>query len=203
MDVMQKVEPQFRPDPRPNRVRPPTNTPPRRSRATAGPARLTGPALTWIAVAVAAPFAFIIALWLTSPTPAPGVAALINATVSDSASVMAAVHTAGLRGTPDVRGAIEEIRRLDSERVMIRGWATDATSSGTTLTVVAFAGRAHMLTPANDTITAVARLVGLSGGDAATTSFRGTFACTRGEKLVVVAVSADRRYSQFRSLVCP
>ncbi len=203
MDATRKVEPQFRRDSHPDRARPPINMPSRRSRATSAPAHLTGPALTWIAAAVAAPLAFAIAMWLTKPRPAPWVAAFVNATVSDPTSLMTAVQTAGLRGTPDVRGAIEEIRRLDSERVTIRGWTTDATSPGSPLTVVAFAGSAHRLTPANDTITDIAHLVGLSGGDSAITSFHGTLACTRGEKLVVVALTYDRRYSQFRSLVCP
>ncbi len=228
MNAMQKIEPQFRPDAHPDRTQPPirmrsrqdasfetkvgaTNSGPqgtsRRSArpgsATAGPALLTGRAFAWIAGAVAAPLTFVVALWLTSPGPVPGVTTLMNATVSDPSSLMVAVQTAGLRGTSDVRGAIEETRRIDGERVMIRGWAADATSSGSALSVIAFAGRAHMLTPAAGTFTEFARLVGLSGAGAANISFRGTLACTRSEKIVVVAVTADRRYSQFRSLVCP
>lgn len=156
-----------------------------------------------MAAAAAAPLAFVTALWLTNPTsPAPDVAVLANATVSDSASLMAAVQTAGLRGTADIKGAIEEIKRIDAERVIIRGWASDATS-GSSLAVVVFAGKAHVLASANDAASGIARLVGLSSSATANTPFSGTFSCTRGEKLHVVAVAAEQRYSQFRSLICP
>lgn len=212
---MQKAEPQFRPDPRWVQPRGPSQSRPvhpavaelrapggRAPTAAAARALLTRPA-TWLAAVLAAPLAFLVTLWLTSPEPPyPWVATLANATVSDTTGLMAAVQTAGLRGTSDVKGAIEEMSRVDGERVLIRGWAADATSSASPLTVIAFAGSAHVLTPANATSSDTAHFAGLSG-IATTTSFNGTFACKRGEKLIVVAVTAERKYSQFRSLVCP
>jgi hypothetical protein len=150
---------------------------------------------------VAAPLAFFAALWLTKPgTLPPEAATLASATVQDATSLMAAVQTAGLRGANDIKGAIEEIRRIDTERVTIRGWAADAASRAP-LTVIVFAGTAQIL--ADDANGGIAGLVGLSGGAAARTSFSGTFACTQGEKLQIVAVATGRRYSQFRSMVCP
>jgi hypothetical protein len=55
----------------------------------------------------------------------------------------------------------------------------------------------------NEISSDAAHFAGLSGATATTTSFNGTVACKRGEKLIVVAVTAERKYSQFRSLVCP
>jgi hypothetical protein len=213
---MQKVEPQFRQDPRWVQPRGPGQSRPvhpavaelrapggQASTAAAARALLTRPA-TWLAAVLAAPLAFLATLWLTSPKPpSPWVATLANATVSDSTSLMATVQTAGLRGTSDVKGAIEEMSRVDGERVLIRGWATDATSSVSPLTVIAFAGRAHVLAVVNEISSDAAHFAGLSGATATTTSFNGTVACKRGEKLIVVAVTAERKYSQFRSLVCP
>src|SRR5262249_49441484 len=90
---------------------------------------------------------FVGTLWLTGRTPpAPAISILTNAVVSDAASLMAAVQTARLRGTPDVKGSIEEITRLDKGRVSIKGWVTDTTGSGSALTVIAFAGGNHVLT---------------------------------------------------------
>src|SRR5262249_59380802 len=90
---------------------------------------------------------FVGTLWLTGPAPrAPAISILTSAAVSDAASLMAAVQTARLRGTPDVKGSIEEITRLDKGGVSIKGWVTDTTASGSALTVIAFAGGNHVFT---------------------------------------------------------
>jgi hypothetical protein len=150
---------------------------------------------------------FIVVLWLTGPATAPltpAITILTNATVSDATSLMAAVQTAGLRGTSDVKGAIEEIKRLDDERVTIKGWVTDATAPGSALTVIAFAGGKHVLTTAtNGARVDLARVFGLSEAGVTNMSFQGAFACRTGEKIIVVAVTSSRAYSQFRSLACP
>ena len=134
----------------------------------------------------------------------PEVAVLASAPVSDATSLMAAVQTAGLRGTSEVKGAIEGLERVDAERVKLSGWAVDKTASSPSLTIVAFAGGRHAMTavtsgPRKD----VARMFGLSDADARDVSFETTLACGSGQKLIVVAVTADRTYSQFGSLACP
>ena len=148
---------------------------------------------------------FAVVLWLTSPVTAPpGVAILTNATVSDVTSLMAAVQTAGLRGTSDVKGAIEGIKRTDNERVTIKGWAVDTTASSSSLTIVAFAGGPHVLTTTTTGARKdIAQILGLSDAGARNISFEGSFACGPGKNIIVVAVTSDRTYSQFRSLVCP
>jgi hypothetical protein len=129
---------------------------------------------------------------------------LEKATVSDAVSLMTAVQVAGLGGTPDVKGAIEEIRRLDDERVTIRGWSIDGAAGGSRLTVLAFADGRHVLTaltkgPRKD----VAQSFGLSDAAAANASFLGTLRCEKGQKLIVIAVTASRMYSHFRTVTCP
>ena len=176
--------------------------PPHKVRAGAAPSNIRRKLITWMPATIAAPLAFFVALWLTKPGSMPPEAAILaKATVLDATSLMAAVQTAGLHGATDIKGAIEEIRRVDSERVTIRGWAADA-ASALPLTVVVFAGRTHALVAANE-VNVIAHLVGLSDGASTRTSFHDTFACTRGETIHIVAVAADRRYSQFRSLACP
>jgi len=173
---------------------------PRRTRRSHPLAR----SVAWIAALSTAPLAFIAALWLISArTPIPEVAALANATVSDPTSLMAAVQSAGLRGTSDITGAIDDIRRLANDEVEIRGWAADGTSSGSSLAVLAFADRAYPLQATRvGAAAAFAQLVGLSGREARM-AFAGTVACTRDRRIVVVAITSDRRYSQFRSIRCP
>jgi hypothetical protein len=129
---------------------------------------------------------------------------LANATVSDATSLMAAVQSAGLRGAQDVKGAIEEIRRLDNDRVTIKGWVADTTAPGSALTVVAFAGGHHVLTTVTKGARAdIAKMLGLADANPANISFQGAFACRAGEKIIVIAVTSGAAYSQFRSLTCP
>jgi hypothetical protein len=178
---------------------------PRHKRSSPRPHLLIRPWFTWISGACAAALAFAVVLWLTSPvTPPPGVAILASATVSDATSLMGAVQTAGLRGTPDVKGEIESIRRFDNERVTIKGWAVDKTGSSTQLTVIAFAGGTHVLTTVtNGPRKDIAQMFALSDAGARNVSFEASFACSPGQNLLVVAVSYDHTYSQFRSLSCP
>lgn len=163
--------------------------------------------MTWTIGGCAAALSFVSVLWLTGPATvplAPGIAILTNATVSDAISLMAAVRTAGLRGTQDVKGAIEEVRRLDNDRVTIKGWATDTIASGSALTVVAFAGGRHVLTTVtNGPRSDIAKMLGLADARLANVAFQGAFACRAGEKVIVVAVTSGAAYSQFRSLACP
>lgn len=163
--------------------------------------------ITWTIGGGAAVLGFITVLWLTGPVTAPhtpAITSLTNAAVSDATSLMAAVQTAGLRGTSDVKGAIEEIKRLDNDRVSINGWVTDTTASGSALTVVAFAGGHHVLTTVtNGARSDIAKMLGLADASAANMSFQGAFACGAGEKIIVIAVTSGAAYSQFRSLACP
>jgi hypothetical protein len=163
--------------------------------------------ITWAIGGCVAALSFVAVLWLTGPATAPPareMAILTNAPVSNGASLMAAVQNAGLRGTLDVKGEIEEIRRLDNDRVTIKGWATDKTGSGAALTIVAFASGRHVLTTATKgTGAGLAKMLGLAEASQTEMSFQGEFACRAGEKVIVIAVTAGTGYSQFRSLDCP
>ena len=149
---------------------------------------------------------FFVFLWLTQPAtqPNPWAARLANAVVSDATSLMVAVQTAGLRGTADIRGAIEEIERLDEESVAIKGWAIDASSDGSSLTVMAFANGKHVLTTTTSGARKdIARILGLSDAVGSNASFLGKLMCRREQKLIVIAVTSGGMYSHFRSVTCP
>jgi hypothetical protein len=178
---------------------------PREVKTAAKPNFLTRSWFTWLSGTFAAALGFAIVLWLTGPVAAPpAIAILASATVSDATALMAAVQTAGLRGASEVKGAIEGLKRVDHERVTIRGWAVDRTASSSPLTIVAFAGGPHVLTTVtNGPRKDVAQMFGLSDAAAGNVSFEATFPCSSGQNLVVVAVTADSSYSQFRSLACP
>lgn len=165
------------------------------------------PGLKWTIGGTITLVAFSVAMWLTSPvTPqlAPAITILTNATVVDATSLMAAVQSAGLRGSTDVKGAIEEIRRLDGEHISIKGWAMDLTAPNSSVTVIAYAGGTHVMTVmTSGPRTDIAKVYGLSEAVAGKLSFQAAFGCKLGERLIVLAATSDRAYSQFRSLVCP
>ena len=167
------------------------------------------PAARWVLYGIGfliAALTFFVFLWLTQPAtqPNPWAARLANAAVSDATSLMVAVQTAGLRGTADIRGAIEEIKRLDEESVAIKGWAIDASSGGSSLTVMAFANGKHVLTTTTSGARKdIARLLGLSDAGGSNASFLGKLMCRREQKLIVIAVTSGGTYSHFRSVTCP
>jgi len=144
-------------------------------------------------------------LWVTAPAaPSRAVAVLANSSVSDAATLMMAVQTAALQGTPDVKGAIDEVRRTDDGQVTLKGWVVDAASRGQPLTIMVFAGGRNALTIApSGARQDVASALGLSGQAAANLSFQGSLSCSRGERLIVVAVTPRNTYGYFGSLVCP
>ena len=219
-DAVQMTGPHFRPELGAMGVHPPSREPsspanirsrttfersPRELTTVPKPHFLTRPWFTWISGAFAAALGFAVVLWLTGPVAAPpAIAILASATVSDATALMAAVQTAGLRGAPDVKGAIEGLKRIDNERVTIKGWALDRTASSPQLTIIGFAGGPHVLTTVtNGPRKDVAQMFGLSDAAARNVSFETTFTCNPGQNLVVVAVTAENTYSQFRSLACP
>lgn len=214
---MQKAEPHFRPELGAATVSPPVRarSPAANNRSQMGfptetraaPERpfQIHPWSTWLSGAFAAALGFAVVLWLTGPVAAPpAVGILASATVPDATALMAAVQTAGLRGTPDVKGAIEGLKRIDNERVAIKGWALDRTVPNSRLTIMGFAGGPHVLTTVtNGPRKEVAQMFGLSDAAALNVSFETTFTCNPGQNLVVVAVTTENTYSQFRSLACP
>ncbi len=161
----------------------------------------------WLAGALALVLSFLLTLWLTSPAkpPSPAVQSMTRSIVSDQRTLIAAIKAAGLRGSPNVKGAIDEIVRLDASQVAVAGWAGEVGNGGAPLEIVVFVDGETALTmrtsgPHDGATTAL----GLS--DAATArdiSFQGRVECGRGHKLIVVAIAQSGSYGYFSPRVCP
>ena len=175
-----------------------------RRRATRSPPK--GFRLIYVAGGLSLVLSFLLTLQLTKPSSSssPSLATLASSAVHDSRSLMAAVKAAGLRGSPKVKGDIDEIKRLDTDRVSLKGWAAEIGHGGTPLSVVAFA-EGHGTTPieTKGTHPNLTPALGLSDAGADNVSFQGSLTCRRGEKLIVVAVTQDNNYGYFGSRVCP
>ena len=119
-------------------------------------------------------------------------------------SLMAAVKVARLRGAPDVKGAIEELTRLDDDHVTLKGWATDVSGGSSPLTVMVFVdGRNTLTMETAGRRPQIGEALGLSDAAAANVSFQGNLTCSRGQKLIVVAVAPSDVYGHFGTRLCP
>jgi len=133
------------------------------------------------------------------------VSALMRAEVSNTRLLLAAIKAAGLKGTINVKGAIDGLKRLDASRVAISGWAAQIGNSGAALTVLMFVdGKAALATRTTGRHPDVISALGASDAPGAeNVSFAGTAPCARGQKLIVVAVTDDNTYGYFGTRHCP
>jgi hypothetical protein len=147
---------------------------------------------------------FAITFQVIKPRPPSNAAAtLAHAFVSDSHSLITALRAAGLRGSQNVRGAIQAITAVGNNRISLTGWADEAGNGRGPLDILVFVDGENKLTLQTEGKHADATR-GLS--DAATTrtaSFKGSLTCARGQKLIVVAVDENGDYGYFSPRVCP
>ncbi len=160
----------------------------------------------WIAGAFSLGTSFFVTLELTKPAkpPPPAVAAMARSTVSDWRTLMAAIKSAGLTGSQNVKGTIDAITRLDDRRVWITGWASEIGGASPLHILVFVDGKNSLTMRTQGRHADVIGALGLS--DAATArnvSFRGPVACARGQKLIVVAVADSLDYGYFSPRECP
>ncbi len=149
---------------------------------------------------------FAVVIRATKPVPPPTAAMtmLTGATIADLRGLMAAVKAAGLKGTPDIKGGIDEIIRRDNDHVRLKGWAAQVADSDAPLAVMVFVdGRNTLTTQTDGSRPEIAAALGLSGAASANVSFEGILRCGRGQKFIVVAVARSGVYGHFGSNVCP
>jgi hypothetical protein len=162
--------------------------------------------LTWLCGGAILALSFLATIRLTMPgKPAnPGIAVLASSVVSDAKTLMSAVKAAGFKGTTGVRGSIDEIKRLDNDRVTVKGWAVETSNTNAPLTVMMFVdGRHKFTTDTRGPHAGAIQAVGLPEAASATNvSFEATLACSRGQKLIVVALADSNAYGYFGSRFC-
>jgi hypothetical protein len=180
------------------------------SRGSEDGLRLPRRAPSWligIAGGLSLVLSFFITLELTKPSApsSPAVAALASSFVSDGRTMMSAVKAAGLKGSQNVKGAIDEIEKLGGNRVWVKGWAAEIGNAGAPLGVVVFVdGASRLTTQTKGARLDVVQALGISdAATAANVSFQGSLTCRRGQKLFVVAVTDGGAYGYFSPRACP
>jgi hypothetical protein len=160
----------------------------------------------WLCGGAILALSFLATMLLTRPVRPvnPGIAVLTSSVISDAKTLMSAVKAAGFKGATNVRGSIDEIRRLDNDRVNVKGWAVETTNANAPLTVMMFVdGRHRLTTETSGPHAGAIQAVGLPNAASATNvSFEGSLACGRGQKLIVVALADSNAYGYFGSRFC-
>ena len=150
---------------------------------------------------------FFTTLYLIEPHLAttPAVAALMQARVSSADSLMTAIKAARLKGSTNVKGTIDEVKRLDDRQVVISGWAAEIGNSATPLTVLAFVdGKVALAMRTSGRHPDVVSVLGASDApEAANISFQGAAPCAHGQKLIIIAVTDGNSYGYFGTRDCP
>jgi hypothetical protein len=176
----------------------PSHRPPPSSRSRWWPTLLLG-LLCWAS-------SFVITWQFIKPRPpARAAAALAHAFVSDSRSLISAIKTAGLKGSHNIRGAIEAITAVGHNRVSVTGWAGELDGREGPLDVLVFVDGENKLTIRTaDTPFDLSSTVGSDeGGPAHNATFQGSLVCAHGQKLIAVAVAESGDYGYFNPRVCP
>jgi len=145
-------------------------------------------------------------LLLTEPQPTTAaVVALMQAQISSTHSLLTAIKAAGLRGSPNVKGTIDAVKRLNDSQVAISGWAAEIGNSSAPLTVLAFVdGKVAFAMRTSGRHPDVVSVLGASDApEAANVSFQGTAPCGHSQKLIVIAVTDGNSYGHFGARDCP
>ena len=150
---------------------------------------------------------FFTTLYLIEPhlPRTAAVVALMQAQITDTHSLLTAIKAAGLRGSPNVKGTIDGVKRLNDSQVAIAGWAAEIGNSSTPLTVLAFVdGKVALAMRTSGRHPDVVSVLGASDApEAANVSFQGTARCAHGQKLIVIAVTDGNSYGHFGARDCP
>ena len=149
---------------------------------------------------------FFTTLLLTEPQPTTAaVVALMQAQISSTHSLLTAIKAAGLRGSTNVKGTINEVKRLNDSQVTISGWAAEIGNSSAPLTVLAFVdGKVAFAMRTSGRHPDVVSVLGASdAANAANVSFQGTARCAHGQMLIVIAVTDGNSYGHFGARDCP
>ena len=180
-----------------------------RSRPFPRPEARSTPWMRWLAYAAAAVslvLSFVITLQLTKPTKplSPSAALLAKATVLDGPSLMMAVRSAGLKGSSRVKGGIDEMTRLNKDRMSLKGWAIETSNGGAPLVVIAYVdGKSELIAETKGRRPNLASVIGPSEAAAAVNaSFEGTLSCAPGHNVIIIAIADDNEYGYFGSAAC-
>jgi hypothetical protein len=136
---------------------------------------------------------FLITSWILSTNDPQ------NWKFTDDASLATAAAAAGYQSSADIIGYVDGVTRIDAGKFTINGWAADISGDGAPIALTVFAngrGIASFRTdgPRPDVTAAIKTNPKANAGAAKSTQYISTLSCRSGDKLVVIATTASKRY---------
>ena len=163
----------------------------------------------FIAGALVLVLGFVVNLWLIEPDELqnPKIKLLIASAISDEATFNTAARAAGFQHSPDVKGIIDSLKRIDANNVSSDGWAVETTTSVTNVTpvvVMAFSGGKNVFAVTTKGARPdVATALKLSDVAAKNVAFSGWLKCSSGQKLIFAGATTNGGYNIFGIFNCP
>jgi hypothetical protein len=134
----------------------------------------------------------------------PAVERLASRAVGSYSELPEAAAAAGLRLGRRFTYSVDNIVRVDAQRVTMDGWLADTDGDGTPLDVLIFVGAAVVGAVATKgEVPGVAKDYRFGLGAEKNIAFQSTFPCRSGEQPVVAGVGPKERYVPMRSPPCP
>jgi hypothetical protein len=131
-------------------------------------------------------------------------ARLATATIFDRSDLIEAAVGVGLHSSDSMRGAVDEIRRLNASEVAISGWLADTGGEGEPLNLLVFvAGKHGGMTQTRGERPDVAQAVHLAAGAEKNVAYQMSLRCHAGDQLVIVGVGSDKQYIYLSAPRCP
>ena len=134
----------------------------------------------------------------------------LNWKFTDEASLVAAATAAGFSQSPNIHGGVDNITRIDGEKVRISGWAADFSSEGSPIAVKVFVNGRSVVSvrtngPRPDITAGIKATPKANPNSAKNTVYGASFSCKIGDKFLIVATTATKGYGLLtpQPLICP
>jgi activator of HSP90 ATPase len=147
--------------------------------------------------------------WLTEPDSpeAAKIKSFAASTISDEVTLRAAAAAAGLVNSTSIKGNVDELRRIDANKVRIVGWTAETSSlmpKASPITVMGFSAGKNVFTV--ETIgerrdVTVAQK--LTNEAAKNVVFSSSLTCSTQEKLLIVSAALSGTYAILDIFNCP
>jgi hypothetical protein len=129
---------------------------------------------------------------------------LASRSIFDRSDLIDAAVGVGLHLSARMKGTVDEIKRINANEVMIRGWVADPGSVGDALTVVVFvAGQRKAMVETKGERPDVTAALRLRFGAEKNVVFEATAACPTDAPIVIVGLGQEKQYLHLTFAKCP
>jgi hypothetical protein len=151
---------------------------------------------------------FLLTLWYIDTRPPldihPPIEQLREKQISNYPELYRVADAMGLKRSPQMKGNVDGIKRINEQEVSIGGWLADIEGDATPLNIIVYVGgRVAAIGQTKGARADVTHALGLAFGAEKNIVFQVSFTCRTGDLPVVVGLSPNRHYLPLKSHPCP